>query len=59
MTRMGERYPGYGFELHKGYGTKANAAAVVEQRPTPIHRLSVTAQCFSEFSARVRNKSLP
>jgi ribonuclease HII len=28
MTRLGERYPGYGFERHKGYGTKVHMAAI-------------------------------
>jgi ribonuclease HII len=38
MKRMAEHYPGYGFELHKGYGTRAHLAAVRRIGPSPIHR---------------------
>jgi ribonuclease HII len=51
MTRMDERYPGYGFERNKGYWRPEHAAAVVELGPTPIHRLSFDADCFAEFRA--------
>jgi ribonuclease HII len=40
MTGYAERYPGYGFETHKGYGTKGHLAALDSSGPTPIHRLS-------------------
>lgn len=33
-------YPGYGFAQHKGYGTPAHYAALMELGPSPIHRLS-------------------
>jgi ribonuclease HII len=51
MVRLGERYPGYGFERHAGYGTKEHAAAVTKLGPTPEHRLSVNARCFTEWRA--------
>ena len=55
MARLGERYPGYGFERHAGYGTKAHHAAVVKLGPIRSqHRLSIKARCFAEFEARVR-----
>ena len=38
MLEMAEKYPGYGFEIHKGYGTKAHYAALTELGPSPIHR---------------------
>ena len=28
MMEAAEKYPGYGFEIHKGYGTKAHYAAL-------------------------------
>src|SRR5439155_19245266 len=28
MARLGERYPGYGFDRHKGYGTTVHRVAV-------------------------------
>ena len=38
MVRMAEEYPQYGFEVHKGYGTKVHYAALEEFGPCPIHR---------------------
>lgn len=40
MLKMAELYPQYGFESHKGYGTKAHYAALREYGPSPIHRPS-------------------
>ena len=40
MLEMAERYPEYGFEKHKGYGTKQHYAALREHGPCAIHRLS-------------------
>jgi ribonuclease HII len=51
MARHGELYPEYGFERHKGYGTKAHTATVAKLGPTPIHRLSFNARCFAEYRA--------
>lgn len=40
MDSMAEQYPEYGFDRHKGYGTKAHYAAIREFGPCPIHRMS-------------------
>ena len=40
MQEMAETYPQYGFEIHKGYGTKAHYAALREYGVCPIHRMS-------------------
>ncbi|MBQ7472870.1 MAG: ribonuclease HII [Oscillospiraceae bacterium] len=40
MLEMAERYPQYGFEKHKGYGTAAHYAAIREYGPSPLHRMS-------------------
>lgn len=40
MREMAEKYPLYGFEIHKGYGTKAHYAAIGEYGPCEIHRPS-------------------
>ena len=40
MLQMAEKYPQYGFERHKGYGTAAHYAAIREFGPSPIHRMS-------------------
>lgn len=40
MLEYDKTYPGYGFAVHKGYGTKAHYAAVAELGLCPIHRRS-------------------
>ncbi len=41
MTETAARlYPEYGFDRHKGYGTKQHQAALAEYGPCPLHRLS-------------------
>lgn len=38
MVRIGRRYPGYEFEEHVGYPTKAHRALVKELGPCRVHR---------------------
>ena len=38
MKELAERYPDYGFEIHKGYGTKLHYEALREHGPCPAHR---------------------
>jgi ribonuclease HII len=38
MSSLAERYPAYGFEGHKGYGTAGHLAALREHGPCPEHR---------------------
>jgi len=40
MKRYAKKFPGYGFEVHKGYGTKAHYAAIKKLGPSEIHRKS-------------------
>ena len=40
MLNMAKEYPAYGFEVHKGYGTKAHYAALAEFGASPIHRMT-------------------
>lgn len=40
MLEMSKQYPEYGFEKHKGYGTKAHYEAIRNHGVTPIHRPS-------------------
>lgn len=40
MIEMAEKYPQYGFEQHKGYGTRQHYDALREYGPCDIHRLS-------------------
>lgn len=38
MYKMAEKYPEYGFDKHKGYGTKAHCEAILKYGPCDIHR---------------------
>ena len=40
MLKMAEEYPQYGFDVHKGYGTKAHYQALTDNGPSPIHRMT-------------------
>lgn len=40
MLEMAKEYPEYGFERHKGYGTKLHYEAIRKYGPCPIHRPS-------------------
>ncbi len=40
MQRLDTRYPKWGFEIHKGYGTRAHYTALRKHGPSGIHRLS-------------------
>ncbi len=40
MIEFAEQYPEYGFERHKGYGTKLHLEALAKHGPCPIHRMS-------------------
>lgn len=46
MESMAEEYPGYAFEIHKGYGTKAHYAALAELGPSPIHRMTFLKKLY-------------
>jgi ribonuclease HII len=40
MDRYHRRFPEYGFDRHRGYGTAEHFAALERLGPSPIHRLS-------------------
>lgn len=46
MTMMAQKYPHYGWDINKGYPTRAHRAAIAEYGPSPLHRLTfrLTAQ---------------
>ena len=46
MLAMAEEYPGYGFEIHKGYGTKAHYEALQKLGPCPIHRMTFLKKLY-------------
>jgi ribonuclease HII len=40
MVKLHDKYPQYGFDSHKGYGTKKHIQAIRKHGPSPIHRRS-------------------
>ncbi len=38
MVRTAKKYPKYGFEVHKGYGTKSHILAIQRHGLSPLHR---------------------
>jgi ribonuclease HII len=40
MERLDACYPGFGFAIHKGYGTPAHLAALLDRPPSCVHRRS-------------------
>jgi len=48
MEEMAERYPEYGFEVHKGYGTKRHYQALMEHGMSPIHRRTFLKKFYGE-----------
>ena len=46
MLEIAEKYPGYSFEVHKGYGTKVHYAALEALGPCPIHRMTFLKKLY-------------
>ncbi len=40
MRRLAAMYPAYGWEINKGYPTKAHRRVIAEHGPTPMHRMT-------------------
>ena len=53
MERYDRRYPGFGFEHNKGYGTPDHREALERLGPTPIHRLSFSGVGQTELFSSV------
>ena len=48
MLEMALQYPEYAFDIHKGYGTKAHCAAILEHGPSPIHRTTFLKKLYGQ-----------
>ena len=48
MIGQSKLYPAYGFEVHKGYGTKRHYAALTKFGPCPIHRASFLKKFYGQ-----------
>ncbi len=48
MEELAQQYPQYGFEIHKGYGTKAHYAALTEHGMCDAHRRTFLKKFYGE-----------
>ncbi len=48
MLEQAKLYPEYGFDIHKGYGTKAHYEALRKYGPCPIHRRTFLKKFYAE-----------
>lgn len=53
LVELAAQYPAYGFDRHKGYGTRAHLEALQRHGPCPVHRRSFApvAQGVLEFDS--------
>lgn len=61
MDDLGARYPGYGFERHRGYGTAAHLEALASLGPCAEHRVSFgpVAQAARRLAAHRESGASP
>lgn len=48
MLEQAKLYPEYGFDIHKGYGTKVHYEALRKYGPCPIHRRTFLKKFYAE-----------
>lgn len=48
MEKIALEYPDYGFEVHKGYGTKRHYEALREHGMSPVHRRTFLKKFYGE-----------
>lgn len=53
MESLDNKYPGYGFARHKGYGTREHLMSIRRMGPSPIHRMT-----FRGVKPVIREKTL-
>ena len=49
MRDFAVRYPVYGFERHKGYGSRAHHEALLQYGPCPIHRRTFLKKFYEKY----------
>ncbi len=57
MVKFADKYPMYGFEKHKGYGTKAHYEAIDKYGACPIHRASFLKKYYAKKKKDENTKS--
>lgn len=55
MDKAAKEYPGYNWEVNKGYPTKDHRAAIASLGPTPIHRM--TFRLLPDHDSQAKKKS--
>ncbi len=53
MSRLSKAYPAYGFDSHKGYGTKLHRERLEIHGPCPFHRMSFAPLARGAIPAEV------
>ena len=48
LEELAREYPQYGFEVHKGYGTKAHYEALRTHGASPVHRMTFLKKFYGE-----------
>ena len=48
MLELAKQYPEYGFEVHKGYGTKVHYEALRAHGASPIHRMTFLKKFYGK-----------
>jgi len=56
MVDLAQKYPQYGFERHKGYGTKQHREMLQIHGPSEIHRLTFLKKIGAGANANLRGK---
>ncbi len=53
MEHLAKKYPGYGFEVHRGYGTLAHRKAIKKYGLSPVHRKTFCTKSLARTGKRV------
>ncbi len=48
MLELATEYPQYDFDIHKGYGTKAHYAKILEYGASPVHRMTFLKKLYGK-----------
>ena len=50
MVGLSRKFPGFGFHIHKGYGTALHRLAIMKFGPTKIHRISFMSSYLTKWA---------
>ncbi|WP_320007045.1 ribonuclease HII [Maridesulfovibrio sp.] len=59
MVQLAKRYPAYGFEIHKGYGTKVHMTALKDFGPCALHRMTFKGVLPDKKKSKQERMCLP